>query len=40
MIQIAKQGHSCSVKDVIVNEKFNQLISLGIDKVVKVWDIR
>ena len=33
-------GHSASVCDVIVNEADNQLISLSMDKVVKIWDIR
>jgi len=33
-------GHLSAVRKVIVNDKNNQLISLGADNVVKVWDIR
>lgn len=34
------QGHNASIMDVLVNEGQHQLISLSVDKVVKVWDIR
>jgi len=34
------QGHNASILDVLVNESQAQLISLSVDKVVKVWDIR
>ena len=34
------QGHTASVQDVIVNEQDSQLISVSIDKVIKIWDIR
>jgi WD40 repeat protein len=33
-------GHPCSVKAVAFNERFSQVISLGADKVIKVWDAR
>mmetsp|Transcript_23156 Transcript_23156/g.51119 ORF Transcript_23156/g.51119 Transcript_23156/m.51119 type:complete len:1075 (+) Transcript_23156:90-3314(+) len=34
------QGHNASILDIKVNEGQSQLISLSVDKVVKVWDIR
>ncbi|GAQ84591.1 hypothetical protein KFL_001960080 [Klebsormidium nitens] len=34
------QGHSAPVMDVFVNESEAQILSLGADKVVKVWDFR
>eukprot|EP00746_Dinoflagellata_sp_MGD_P124376 gnl/MRDRNA2_/MRDRNA2_58967_c0_seq1.p1 gnl/MRDRNA2_/MRDRNA2_58967_c0~~gnl/MRDRNA2_/MRDRNA2_58967_c0_seq1.p1 ORF type:complete len:1155 (-),score=226.27 gnl/MRDRNA2_/MRDRNA2_58967_c0_seq1:93-3557(-) len=34
------QGHNASIHEVLVNERQHQLISLSVDKVVKVWDIR
>jgi WD40 repeat protein len=34
------QGHNASIMDVLVNEAQHQLVSLSVDKVVKVWDIR
>lgn len=34
------QGHNAPVLDVLVNETQHQLISMSVDKVVKVWDIR
>eukprot|EP00439_Symbiodinium_sp_Y106_P039795 s4865_g4.t2 len=33
------QGHNAPVLDVLVNEKQHQIISMSVDKVVKVWDI-
>mmetsp|Transcript_37768 Transcript_37768/g.61203 ORF Transcript_37768/g.61203 Transcript_37768/m.61203 type:complete len:933 (-) Transcript_37768:1406-4204(-) len=33
-------GHNASVREVIINDRFNQLISLSVDKVIKVWDVR
>jgi WD40 repeat protein len=33
-------GHTASVTEVIANDEENQLISLAIDHVVRVWDIR
>lgn len=33
-------GHNTSVQDLTINEERNHLISLGTDKVVKIWDIR
>ncbi|CAJ1394642.1 unnamed protein product [Effrenium voratum] len=33
------QGHNAPVFDVLVNESQHQLISMSVDKVVKVWDI-
>eukprot|EP00929_Paragymnodinium_shiwhaense_P117445 TRINITY_DN8801_c0_g1_i2.p1 TRINITY_DN8801_c0_g1~~TRINITY_DN8801_c0_g1_i2.p1 ORF type:complete len:1148 (-),score=306.96 TRINITY_DN8801_c0_g1_i2:362-3805(-) len=34
------QGHNAAVLEVLVNESQHQLISLSVDKVVKVWDMR
>lgn len=34
------QGHNAPVVDVQVNEAQHQLISMSVDKVVKVWDIQ
>merc|ERR1719498_109111 len=34
------QGHNASIMNVLVNEGQQQLISLSVDKVVKVWDLR
>ena len=33
-------GHNTSVHDLTINDDRNHLISLGTDKVVKIWDIR
>lgn len=33
-------GHNTSVQDLTINEDRHHLISLGTDKVVKIWDIR
>lgn len=33
-------GHNSAVIDLALNQDKNQLISLGTDKIVKVWDIR
>lgn len=33
-------GHNTSVQDLALNEERHHLISLGTDKVVKIWDIR
>jgi WD40 repeat protein len=33
-------GHNTSVQDLALNEDKNHLISLGTDKVIKIWDIR
>lgn len=33
-------GHNTSVQDLTINEDRYHLISLGTDKVVKIWDIR
>lgn len=33
-------GHNTSVSDLDINEDRNHLISLGTDKVVKIWDTR
>ena len=33
-------GHNSAVIDVTLNKDKHQLISLGTDKVVKIWDIR
>jgi WD40 repeat protein len=33
-------GHNTSVQDLTINDERNHLISLGTDKVVKIWDIR
>ena len=33
-------GHNTSVQDLSINEDRHHLISLGTDKVVKIWDIR
>ena len=32
------QGHTASVQDVIVNEQDSQLVSVSIDKVIKIWE--
>ena len=32
-------GHNTSVQDLALNDERNHLISLGTDKVVKIWDI-
>lgn len=34
------QGHNASILDILMHENQSQLISLSVDKVVKVWDIR
>lgn len=34
------QGHNATVLDLMVNEEQHQLISMSVDKVVKVWDLR
>mmetsp|Transcript_22 Transcript_22/g.65 ORF Transcript_22/g.65 Transcript_22/m.65 type:complete len:973 (+) Transcript_22:938-3856(+) len=34
------QGHNATVKDVTVDEKDSQLISVAADFVIKVWDLR
>lgn len=33
-------GHNTSVSDLDINEERNHLISLGTDKVVKIWDTK
>ena len=33
-------GHNTSVQDLTINEDRHHLISLGTDKVLKIWDIR
>jgi WD repeat-containing protein 49 len=33
-------GHTTSIQQLALNEERNHLISLGSDKVVKIWDIR
>ena len=33
-------GHNAGIVDVTLNEEKCQLISLGVDKVVKIWDVR
>ena len=33
-------GHNTSVQDLTINEDRSHLISLGTDKVVKIWDIK
>ncbi len=33
-------GHNTSIQDLALNEERNHLISLGTDKMVKIWDIR
>lgn len=33
-------GHNTSVQDLALNEERYHLISLGTDKVVKIWDTR
>lgn len=33
-------GHNTSVQDLAINEEKNHLISLGTDKIVKIWDIK
>lgn len=33
-------GHNTSVQDLSLNENKHHLISLGTDKIVKIWDIR
>ncbi|CAM6105598.1 unnamed protein product [Calypogeia fissa] len=33
-------GHEASVLDVVVNEADNQIVSIGADSVIKVWDMR
>ena len=33
-------GHNTSVQDLALNDERNHLISLGTDKVIKIWDIR
>eukprot|EP00892_Ulva_mutabilis_P006535 jgi/Ulvmu1/4253/UM193_0001.1 len=38
--QAALEGHSATISDVLVNDSDHQIISLSLDKVVKVWDIR
>eukprot|EP00927_Polykrikos_kofoidii_P039214 TRINITY_DN33643_c0_g1_i1.p1 TRINITY_DN33643_c0_g1~~TRINITY_DN33643_c0_g1_i1.p1 ORF type:complete len:1117 (+),score=166.25 TRINITY_DN33643_c0_g1_i1:166-3516(+) len=34
------QGHNAAVLEILSNEEEHQLISLSVDKVVKVWDLR
>ena len=34
------QGHASSIQQIICNERHNQIISLGSDKTVRVWDVR
>ena len=33
-------GHSAAIQDVIINSQNNQIISLAVDKTIKVWDCR
>jgi len=33
-------GHNAAIVDIALNEEKSQLISLGVDKVIKIWDIR
>ena len=33
-------GHTSSIVDVLVSEEEHQIVTLGLDKTVKVWDIR
>ncbi|CEP03071.1 unnamed protein product (mitochondrion) [Plasmodiophora brassicae] len=33
-------GHMAAVQQVVVNEDKNQIISLAVDKTIKVWDVR
>jgi len=34
------KGHNAAILDVLVNENQHHLISMSVDKVVKVWDLR
>ena len=34
------EGHLASISEIVLNESANQLISLSVDKCIKVWDIR
>jgi WD40 repeat protein len=34
------KGHNTSVQDLAINEERSHLLSLGTDKVVKVWDTK
>ncbi|KAK3266557.1 hypothetical protein CYMTET_24827 [Cymbomonas tetramitiformis] len=34
------QGHTSSVQHLVMHEKMMQLISISVDKVIKVWDLR
>ncbi len=36
----ALKGHNAPIIDIAINELNGQIISLSIDKVVKIWDIR
>ena len=33
-------GHNSSVQELALNESQNHMISLGLDKCVKIWDVR
>eukprot|EP00742_Colponemidia_sp_Colp-10_P008505 GILJ01009216.1.p1 GENE.GILJ01009216.1~~GILJ01009216.1.p1 ORF type:complete len:1025 (-),score=150.44 GILJ01009216.1:215-3289(-) len=33
-------SHNASIQEIVMNEQHNQLITLSVDKVVKVWDVR
>jgi len=33
-------GHASSIQQVLTNERQNQIVSLGSDKTVRVWDVR
>ena len=33
-------GHNCSVRSLTVNDKHDQLFSLGLDGTVKVWEVK
>lgn len=34
------QGHNSSIQDMTLNNEQKHLVSLGTDKMVKVWDVR
>lgn len=37
---ISLEGHQAGITQLEVNAEFEQVISLSIDRVVKVWDLR
>lgn len=36
----ALSGHAAAVQQVVVNDDANQIVSLAVDKTIKIWDVR